>query len=280
MPTNPSNEFLTSLDDNRIRPYTSGMKRQEETLSTIVVYKDNNSESGRVSGEKRNYTEDMTAKVAEIIPEGTRTTLNRLNPKTDIVSGTPELIDGTIPNLKLDGETDYYGIFNNFSLLTVQEASEQIIKLHINFGAHWNAFFFGDKPSIYQFSGFFLDSQEYPYYQEFMVAYEKYLAGRKAIEGKYQVKFVYDGKIVDGYMVNISTSQTAADQLIKNFQFTVLVKGVNWVRDNIVRDGLGSYKKINGMGNKERLIKQTNNGMLIGQTSNTDKFKDLNTGKT
>ncbi len=40
--SNLPNEFTRSLDDNRVRPYTVGMTRHDETLSTIVLYTDNN----------------------------------------------------------------------------------------------------------------------------------------------------------------------------------------------------------------------------------------------
>lgn len=135
----------------------------------------------------------------------------------------------------LDGTNTYYGIFNNFSLQSVQEQSSQIVKIHQNFSGYWNAFFFGESPRVFSFSGVFIDTREYPYYQEFMVAYDKWLAGNKCVENNIVMKIIYDGRIVDGYMISISTTNTADQQYLKQFQFTVLVRASAWLRSNIIR---------------------------------------------
>lgn len=252
-----SNEFLSSTVDYRLRPYTVGLDRQGETLATILVYKRGDERPQSIEGV--DYLKYFESQVKELT---TASVTGFGGGSRKISVGTPEQPDGQITNESLDGKNEYYGVFNNFSLLNVQESHEQIVKLHVNFSADWNAFFFGEKPRVYQFSGIFLDSKDYPYYQEFMTAYDKYLAGRKSIERKMQTKFIYDGKIVDGYMLNISTSQTAADQLIKTFQFTVLVKGLYWARVNKVPrvnsvvHGTDRYlleEQFNGLNNLGRL---------------------------
>lgn len=251
------NEFTASQTDNSVRPYGVGMQRHNETLATILVYKEG--ESTR-SAEEIDYLGNLETKVQSLT-----TAIPRYGGGAGTLSsGAPEQPSGEITNDPLDGKNEYYGIFNNFSLLNVRESNEQIVKLHVNFGADWNAFFFGEKPRVYQFSGFFLDAMDYPFYQEFMVAYDKYLSGRKAVENKIQTKFIYDGKIVDGYMLDIQTSQTAADQLIKNFQFTVLVKGFYWIRTNLLptlkefpkSNRIILEQEYNGLSNLHRLRKE------------------------
>jgi len=236
-----SNEFKSSPIDNNVRPYNIGLRNHNETLATILVYKES-SESSIEDNENIDYLSDLSK---EIIAPSISYSLE---------SGTPGEQTGTITKESLDEKNEYYGIFNNFSLLNVSESHEQIVKLHVNFGADWNAFFFGEQPRVYQFSGFFLDAINYPYYQEFMVAYDKYLSGRKSIEKKLRTKFIYDGKIVDGYMLNITTAHTAANQLIKNFQFTVLVKGLNWARMNV--NVYSGNDEFNTLINKHRLVKE------------------------
>lgn len=257
VPQVKSNEFTSSPIDDRLRPYNVGLTRHNETLSTILVYK--KGEQRTAASGNLNYLKNLESTVSHLTTPKTSETRQFRVIKQD----TPDLPDGQIINTSLDGYNDYYGVFNNFSLLNVQESHEQIVKLHVNFSADWNAFFFGEQPRVYQFSGFFLDSKDYPYYQEFMVAYDKYLAGRKAIENKVQTKFIYDGKIVDGYMLNITTAQTAADQLIKTFQFTVLVKGLYWARTNLVptqknlfSNRLVMEERFNGLDNTHRLNKE------------------------
>ena len=166
------------------------------------------------------------------------------------------------------GITQYYGLFNNFSLTGVNERKEQMVKVHMNFGGSWNAFFFGDKPTIYGFNGFFLDSEEYPYYQEFMTAYDNYLSGRKCIENKFQMLISYDGKITGGYILDISTGISAINPYMKSFSFTVLIASENWYRTNIVR-GV-TNEMISGMNymssNRARLSDLGYNDMIQTKT--------------
>ena len=257
---NDSNEFVTSLNNNKIRPYTLGMKMHEETIATILLYNDRNAESTVLKEDyDLNFLNELNIKVKSLEPG-----------KRNLSSDTPETPGGTIARFKLDGINDYYGVFNNFSLTNVAESSDEILKINVNFGAHWNAFFFGQQPKVYRFSGFFLDSKEYPYYQEFMVAYEKYLSGRKLIENRMMTKFVYDGRIVDGYMINLATSIAAEAPLVKNFQFSVLVKGSYWIRNNIItknRDGanvgpMRNEEGLNLMSNRFRIPDEIYKGTI------------------
>ena len=239
-----SNEFLSSPDDNQIRPYTVGITRHEETPATIILYGGGDVDTPALNELEIDYYSEFKSKV------------------NDIDSENKGITGGTFPEPKvasivtLDDVNSYYGVFNNFSLTNIQESNEQIVKLHVNFGASWNAFFFGDKPRVYQFSGYFIDSKEYPYYQEFLVAYDKYLAGRRAIENKMQTILTYDGRVLDCYILNISTSHTAVNQLIKQFQFTVLVKDSSWVRSNI-DNGMEVF---NSMTNEHRMGRYIKDG--------------------
>jgi hypothetical protein len=264
MPIRLRDEYLESGEDNRTRPYTVGIARHKETLSSILVYTEEQNTEKENSFD--NYFDNNLVKpVKSLISDSSIRGID------DVGTGDPTNNDsGEIALLSLDTKNDYYGVFNNFSLLNVTESSEQIIKLHVNFGASWNAFFFGEKPQIFRYEGFFLDSSDYPYYQEFMVAYHKYLSGRKSIENKMQTKFVYDGKIVNGYLLNISTSSTAADQLTKRFQFTVLVTGTTWLRTNDIpvsrnvggKEVIEIDPQLNGMSNAQRLKQQVISGIL------------------
>jgi hypothetical protein len=109
-----------------------------------------------------------------------------------------------------------------------------------------------------------IDTQEYPYYQEFMVAYEKFLCGRNCIKNKMQTIIFYDGRLVDGYLLNISTTHTAADQVIKPFNFTVLVKNTAWVRFNtaVLTGGAVDYPRLNWLKNYHRMDRYLNSGAL------------------
>lgn len=244
-----SNEFISSPDNNDIRPYTSGMTRHEETPATIILYTKNGSSGGQSKGASKDYLSDFDGDPIGLLT-GAKTNLESIE---KFASGNIRKLD----KMSNDDNRPYYSIFNNFSLTNVQETNEQIVKVQVNFGSSWNAFFFGEKPKIYQFSGVFLDSKEYPYYQEFLTAYENYLSGRKAIENKMQMIISYDGRLVDGYMLNIATTHTAANQLVKAFQFTVLVKESIFIRNNFDRDidGSPNGSGLNSMGNTHRLAR-------------------------
>src|SRR5271157_1681421 len=146
----------TSYDDSRIRPYFVGPKQHDTTIASIVLFQNDIANDTSASPNNKNYLTDLSSSILPLIPEGS-------------TSGIPQLSAGNIPLLSLDGKNAYYGVFNNFSLSSINEVHNQIVKVHMNFSARWNAFFLGSAPSVYQFTGMFLDYKDYPYYQEFMI---------------------------------------------------------------------------------------------------------------
>jgi len=201
--------YVTERDSNLVRPFTKGLHGHQGSLATILLYQINDATPAKsING----FNLD---KVKIKVPQSIG------------IDRDQEVLD-----LKLDGANPYYAVFNNFSLLAVSESTSQIVKVHMNFGANWNAFFFGEKPKVYNFRGIFLDTKNYPYYQEFMMAYDQYLAGRKCVENNMLMKIMYDGKILEGYMLDISIDTQAESEYIKTFNFTVLVGNTKWVRSD------------------------------------------------
>lgn len=270
------NEFLNSPDDNRVRPYTNGLKQHNETIATILLYTAGQS-SDETKELENDYLADLNQNVNDLIAGAT---------STDVVP-SPDIPGGKIAMITLDNRelNNYYGVFNNFSLLSVQEMHGEIVKLHQNFSDGWNAFFFGEKPVIYQFSGIFIDSREYPYYQEFMVAYQKYLSGRKCIENNMQMKIMYDGRLVDGYMLSINVSRTAETPLTKAFTFSVLIRKSGWVRINLIpvyspeAQGFRLEEQFNGMSNINRMNRLTD-GLIDANTASDSSGKTTPTNAT
>jgi hypothetical protein len=74
------------------------------------------------------------------------------------------------------------------------------------------------------------------------------------------MKIIFDGKIVDGYMVSIMTSSDAQNELIKSFEFSVLVRNVKWIRTNLIKvksgngDDIRYQEELNGLTNQYRYI--------------------------
>lgn len=204
------------------RPYSVGLIEHPQTLSSIILFTENTTQ--KVEEKPKDFFTDFSDKVKNIIIKSST--------GTEIAPDAPT---GNIWRGQLgNAPGDYYGVFNNFSIMAVREAHDEIVKIHQNFDNSWNVFFFGERPAIYSFNGIFVDSMDYPYYQEFMVAYDQLLAGRKCVENKMRMFITCDNKIIEGYMLNISSTKTAETSFKKDFSFSLLVRNIYWVRNNIV----------------------------------------------
>jgi len=250
-------QFLSQeVFDDRLRPYTTGIHEHPEALSTIVLYSDE--EVSPPAPSNSNYTDDKNMQTVKGM-------VSQNDGKVSLATYIPSNIATISPNP--DARVKYFGIFNNFSLIQVEESKDQIVKLHQNFGASWNLFFFGDTPNVYTFSGVFIDTWEYPYYQEFMTMYDLVLAGRKCVENKYKMKIIYDNKSVGGYLIRIRTVTAASTPNQKMFSFTVIINSEEYMRynmalnpDNVtIADTSGSNANklgYNAMNNGHRIVNQ------------------------
>ena len=230
---------------HEIRPYNSAIgDHGEYGVATITLLKSGNSGTSLADT-------DIAAKYATNLDQGVEPleSGNNTGPGNENAEGSFSI--GEIPRTDLAEDYDYYGIFNNFSLFQVSELRDQIVKVHNNFGGALSAFFFGEKPRVYSFAGFFLDSPMYPYYQEFTIAYEKWLSGRKCIQNQMTMKLAYDGKIIDGYLLNVETITKSENQYHKAFNFTVLVSSEQFFRYNFVTKTPGQpmERELNAMTN-------------------------------
>jgi hypothetical protein len=249
--------YDTDEIDSFLRPYTRGLTEHDTTVATIVLLQE-----GKVDLRKQNEAPP------DYLDRSFDSYIQPLTPDPDLSRSVEAktLSDGGYVVVDtLDGLNPYYGIFNNFSLASVNEANNQIIKVHQNFSGYWNAFFFGESPRIFSFTGSFIDSKEYPYYQEFLTAYDKFLAGGKCIENNMTMKIIYDGRIVDGYIIGITTNNTAQQPFEKPFSFSVLIRAAGWLRTNIVPQGDGSkyIRGLNYLSNADRVRKSFLNGTLM-----------------
>ena len=240
---------MAGQDDGNValRPWGTGTTEHDYGLASIILFqspdKGEEGDDKQAQSVKSNSSEDTVKRIPGVksmvsIGDASNETGSINNYSAKILEGIPlqSLQDQEIAMLRLEqndaGEKNYYGVFNNFSLVGVQEASEESIKLHVNFSEFWNLFFFGEKPKIYQFNGHFLDSKEFPYYQEFMTAYKKYLSGRKSVENKMEMVISYQGKFISGYLISVSVASTANTEFLKQFSFSVVVKDEGWSRNN------------------------------------------------
>ena len=251
---------LLKYNEDKIRPYSRGTTGHDDPIATLILYNQSRKENlSTANANLIDYLDNFSGYIDTLLSGSVNSS----------VIGDPELPNGNIPILDMNETNDYYGVFNNFSISGFTESHDQITKIHMNFSARWNVFFFGNTPNIYQFKGVFLDTKEYPYYQEFLVAYEKYLAGRKCVENLMQTKLMIDGQIIDGFLLNVNVSHNSQTPSLKEFSFSMIVKGTSWVRTNIthkggIQEGFGKDVEVfNGLSNLNR----------IGYIETIDMFK-------
>lgn len=144
----------------------------------------------------------------------------------------------------------YYHIFNNFSISRMDEATEEIVSVHQHFGGSFSVFSFGSAVRVYNISGVFIDGKNQPQYQTFSTFYESHFKASKSAASNVACLFSVNGKVLDGIMINLKVSTDASNEKIKGFNFTYLIKKVDWIRYNSV------YGKdvLNGMTNEREFL--------------------------
>ena len=186
---------MEHIETNELRPYKVGFDDKDTTIATIVLAQE---DSNLTQEDLKNI--DYLNEFDSIIPE--------VEVSTQLASDT---------------DNSFLGVFKNFSLLQVNESRAELAKITKTFGKKWHAFFFNQEPRVYSFTGIFLDSKNYNYYEDFMKAYDMYLAGSKCLENNYKMYLSYENKIIDGLMLGINTTSNSSDIHHKGFSFQLLV---------------------------------------------------------
>ena len=221
---------------DEFRPYHSGMTDREPSMATIVLMSKGSStekKSDIQTGLYDSFQQSVSGK------NGSRVIKAGNKPSATPIESMGISEYSTVPTLEIGdiNNASYYGVFNNFSVTNVSEAREELVRIAMNFGGNWNAFFFGENPRVFTFQGLLLDSPEYPFYQEFISAYDKYLSGRKCVINKMKMVLSYDGRVITGYILKLVNDITADQYMMKQFSFTVLVESEAWFRTNPRPDG-------------------------------------------
>jgi hypothetical protein len=221
--------FFAIDGNDKFRPYCSALIENNTNTATIVLLEKPNPPSSTTN--EKDYFSDYS------------TTISLSDVEASSVGTVPEL-----PEVRGGAKNKYYGIFKNFSLLNYQEGRNEIAKVNLNFSLKWNAYFFGSQPRIYSFSGVFIDSKNYPYYEEFMEAYDSYLSGGNCLSNGFRLYLAYDGKIIAGWMLGIQITASSEQRFGKGFTFSVLVDSETWIRENYQYDSDGTTLTDNGSG--------------------------------
>jgi hypothetical protein len=109
-----------------------------------------------------------------------------------------------------------------FFLESVQEQKNEKYQVVETFGA-FTAFFFGQHPEVYSFSGTLLNAANQDWKNMWNINYDEFLRGTKCAERGAYVFIQYDDVMVQGYMVSSTTQMTGADDKSVPFAFQMLV---------------------------------------------------------
>lgn len=210
------------IGDNVYRPFYTAPIEHDPMTSTIILVQANAPESS--NADVQDYMFNFNTFLSSI----DRT-------------GESVVVNGSIPVLPKVGN-NFYGIFKNFSIINFNESRAELSKVNLNFGLKWNAYFFGAQPRMYSYSGAFLDAKNYPYYEQFMRAYDNYLAGGKCVENGFKMYMAYDNKIITGWMLGINIVGSSDQRFTKQFSFQILVDSENFYRWNDYYDAYYQYQ--------------------------------------
>lgn len=226
--------FFSVDGDDRFRPFFTNLEQHDANTATIILV-------------QKNITPETPSVVTDYF-QSFKTKVNNLLP--DMQKNNGSVVDLS----EVSGqEKTFYGVFRNFSLIRYAEDRNEIAKIALNFGGKFNVYFFGSQPRVYNFGGFFLDSKNYPYYEQFMRTYDEYLAGGKCVSNGFRLYLAYDNKITSGWMLRINTEGSSESPYTKTFSFQLLIDDENWFRVNYQYDVSGNRIEGNGMSNLHQI---------------------------
>lgn len=121
---------------------------------------------------------------------------------------------------KLEAEPKY--TFEEFLLQQVQEAAQEKYQLVETFG-ETVGFFFGARPKVYSYSGTLMNTEDYPWRDNWKRFYETKLRGTKLVEQKRRAYLTYDYVLREGYILSMSMSDMSAKNNSVDFSFVMFI---------------------------------------------------------
>lgn len=117
--------------------------------------------------------------------------------------------------------------FEEFLLQSSQEATQEKYQLVETFG-ETVGFFFGSRPKVYQYSGTLMNTDDYPWRDNWKEYYEQKLRGTKLVEAKKRAYLTYDYVLREGYILSFNMAENAAMPNSLDFSFSMFItKEVN-----------------------------------------------------
>ena len=165
-------------------------------------------------------------------------------------------------------DKDLIPAYSKFFLESVQESHTERTQIVETFGDFY-VFMFGEKPSVYSFSGQLVNSKNANWVTDFMLMYDLFLRGTKCVELDARAVLTYGGRQIEGFILNIATQTSAAMEGAVGISFQVLVtekKLYGFSEDmGVFTDTTGKFQKTNQ--EFQKLMKEisANNGKGTSQ---------------
>ena len=112
--------------------------------------------------------------------------------------------------------------YSKFFLEGYQEGHMERSQVVETFGEFY-AFFFGERPPVYTFSGTLLNTKDINWKEDFMFYYDNFLRGTKAVEYQARVVLTYNLSQVEGYIMGVNTQAQASNDKGVGVSFQMLV---------------------------------------------------------
>jgi len=138
-------------------------------------------------------------------------------------SGKPILIrNSSASSEHAEGEIGYSEIYANFLMQSVREERAEKQQIIETFGDDY-VYFFGERPRFLHVNGMLINTQDFNWKSEFWYNYENHLRGTKLVEQNARLYLYFDDIIVEGYMMNASSTQQADQPHLMPLQFSIFI---------------------------------------------------------
>ena len=112
--------------------------------------------------------------------------------------------------------------YSRFFLQAVTETQTEKYQVVETFTASY-AFFYGKRPSMYNFRGMLLNDANHRWASDFLFYYENYFRGTRSAELNAEAVIVYDERQVSGFILDLSLQQTSDIDRGVSFSMNMLV---------------------------------------------------------
>jgi hypothetical protein len=131
------------------------------------------------------------------------------------------LIDAGGPDEGPDG-TSTTKVYSNFLIQNIQQQRMEKKQVVETFGEPY-IFFFGQHPIILQVSGVLINTEDFNWRAEFIANYDEFLRGTSCVQNKTRVYLSWDTIVTEGYIMECSFQETAAERHWLSFNFQMFL---------------------------------------------------------